>query len=97
MEATGLFVDGSERPASSGATHRVVDPATGEPWLEVALAGADDVDAAVAAARRALPGWARRPVPERAAVLRRAAALARERHGALVAAECRDVGKPVTD
>jgi betaine-aldehyde dehydrogenase len=97
MESKGLFVGGAPRPAASGATHQVVDPATGAPWLEVALAGDDDVGAAVAAARGAFDEWSRRPAHERAAVLARAAALARERHETLAACESRDVGKPIAD
>jgi betaine-aldehyde dehydrogenase len=97
MESKGLFVAGAQQPAVAGATHRVIDPATGEPWLEVALAGADDVRRAVTAAQQALPEWSRRPAPERAAVLHRAAALARERHAGLAETESRDVGKPIGD
>jgi betaine-aldehyde dehydrogenase len=97
MEAAGLFVDGAQRTAESGATHPVDDPSTGQPWLEVALGDADDVDAAVAAAVASVGGWGRRPAPERAAVLRAAAALVRERHEQLARTESRDVGKPIAD
>jgi acyl-CoA reductase-like NAD-dependent aldehyde dehydrogenase len=96
-ETRGLFIAGGQRPAAAGTTHQVTDPATGEPWLEVALAGTDDVRGAVAAAQRAFPDWSRRPAPERAGVLRRAAVLARERHAQLAETECRDVGKPISD
>jgi len=97
MEAAGLFIDGAQRAAASGATHPVDDPSTGQPWLEVALGEADDVDAAVGAATRAAKEWSRRPAPERAAALRAAAALARERHEHLARTESRDVGKPIAD
>ncbi|MBW3604766.1 MAG: aldehyde dehydrogenase family protein [Actinobacteria bacterium] len=97
MESAGLFIDGAQRPAASGATHEVTDPATGQPWLEVALGGAEDVDAAVAAAARAVGSWSRRPAPERAAIVRQAAAIARERHEHLAQTESRDVGKPIND
>ncbi len=97
MKSAGLFVDGGRRGAASGATHQVIDPATGEPWMEVALGGAEDVRAAVHAAARALGDWSRRPAPERAGVLRAAASLARERHEELAQIECRDVGKPIAD
>ncbi|HSK91870.1 MAG TPA: aldehyde dehydrogenase family protein [Euzebyales bacterium] len=97
MESAGLFVDGAQRPAGSGATHEVVDPATGEPWLEVGLASATDVRAAVLAARGAFEEWSREPAPRRAAVLARAAALIRERHDVLAGIERRDVGKPIAD
>jgi len=52
----------------------VVSPLTDETVAEVAAAGPEAVDAAVAAARAALPGWAATPPLERAAALRRFAA-----------------------
>jgi 1-pyrroline-5-carboxylate dehydrogenase len=58
-----------------------------------AAAGRAEVDRAVAAARAAQPEWARRPWPERIAVLRRAAALIRERKYELAALMSLEVGK----
>ncbi len=49
----------------------LVDPATEEPFAELALAGPADADAAVAAARAALPGW---QTVDRIEILRRARA-----------------------
>ncbi len=60
----------------------------------VALANADDANAAVAAAARAWPAWRDRPLPERAARLEALAdGLERDRH-ALAALQCLEVGKP---
>jgi 1-pyrroline-5-carboxylate dehydrogenase len=58
-----------------------------------AVAGPADVDRAVAAARSAQPGWARLPWRERLAILRRAAALIRERKYELAALMSLEVGK----
>ncbi|MYZ39615.1 gamma-aminobutyraldehyde dehydrogenase, partial [Streptomyces sp. SID4917] len=44
------FIGGRLRPGTSGRTHAVVNPATGEEIYTYELAGAADVDAAVAAA-----------------------------------------------
>lgn len=52
------FVAGRLTKGTSGRTHAVVDPATGAEVYTYDLAGADDVDAAVAAAREAFPAWA---------------------------------------
>jgi aldehyde dehydrogenase (NAD+) len=61
-----LFVDG-EWVASSGTGWIPVDnPATEEVFARVPAGTADDVDRAVAAARRAFPAWAATPVAERA-------------------------------
>jgi len=58
-----------------------------------AAAAATHVDAAVAAARRAQRSWARRPWGERVSLLRRAAALIRERKYELAALMSLEVGK----
>jgi aldehyde dehydrogenase (NAD+) len=48
-----LYIDGEEVDASGGAVFPSTNPATGEPWAEVADATAEDVDRAVRAAARA--------------------------------------------
>ena len=53
----GSWIDGAP-VTTGGPAHTVTNPATGAPVVEFALAGPGDVDAAVASARRALPGWA---------------------------------------
>ena len=50
---TQLFIDGAFRDAAGGARYETENPATGQPLAEIARGGATDVDAAVAAARRA--------------------------------------------
>ncbi len=62
-------------PACSGGTRIVTAPATGAPLAEVPAARGEDVDTAVAAARKAQRAWAATTYDERAAVLRRAARL----------------------
>lgn len=57
-----------------------VEPATGATLGRVGAATADDVHRAAASAVRAQVAWAARPYTERAAVLRRAAALFEEHH-----------------
>jgi len=68
----GIWVDGSGRPASDDATFSVLDPATGRVVAEVSDGSVADAAAAVAAADRALPGWAATPPRQRAEMLRRA-------------------------
>jgi len=48
-----LYIDGKWVPSSDGETFDVVNPATEEVILQIAAATAEDVDAAVKAARRA--------------------------------------------
>ena len=64
-----LFIGGEWQAAASGAEFETLDPATGQPHAQVSLAGTADADAAVRAARAALPAWAATPPAERAARL----------------------------
>ena len=54
--ALPLLIGGERRQAADGRTFATIDPATGDAIVEVAQGGADDVDAAVGAARAALDG-----------------------------------------
>ncbi|MET9117672.1 aldehyde dehydrogenase family protein [Streptomyces longwoodensis] len=65
----GIYLDGAWRPALSGEVIDVVDPVDEQVIARVPAAGAEDVDAAVRAARAALPGWAATAPAERAARL----------------------------
>jgi succinate-semialdehyde dehydrogenase/glutarate-semialdehyde dehydrogenase len=69
---TGVFIGGSWRDASSGATFDVLDPADETVLATVADGTTDDVTAAVDAAHAALPGFAATPPRQRGEMLRRA-------------------------
>ncbi|MFD7977878.1 aldehyde dehydrogenase family protein [Streptomyces sp. NPDC059071] len=64
-----MYIGGEWRPAASTETVPVVDPATEQVVARVPAGTAEDVDAAVRAARAAFPGWAATPPAERAARL----------------------------
>lgn len=88
------FVGGSFREGAR--TFDKVSPVDGSLVAKVHEADEATIDAAVAAARRALDGpWGRSSVPERADLLRRIAAVIEDRFDDLVAAEVADTGKPV--
>ncbi len=89
------FIDGDYRAPATGAYLPVVEPATGKVYAEVPDSGATDIDAAVAAARRAERGWATTPPSQRANLLRRIADLIEARLDSLAEEESRDSGKPV--
>jgi malonate-semialdehyde dehydrogenase (acetylating)/methylmalonate-semialdehyde dehydrogenase len=63
------YIGGRFTDAGARETLAVTNPATGEVLARVPLSGAGDVDAAVAAARAALPGWREVSVPDRARLL----------------------------
>ena len=88
---------GGERPeAADGRTFATIDPATGEPICEVAQAGAEDVDRAVAAARAALEGPLRKVSPsKRAGLMYALAELIKVNGEELAELESLDNGKPL--
>ena len=63
------FIDGELTDAAEGATEDILNPATGEPIAEAPLSTAEDVDRAVAAARRAFEGWSNLTPGDRSAAL----------------------------
>ncbi|MEU1149149.1 aldehyde dehydrogenase family protein [Streptomyces sp. NPDC005863] len=65
----GMYIDGAWRPAAGTDTITVLNPADEEPVGRVPAGTAQDVDAAVRAARAALPGWAATPPAERASLI----------------------------
>ena len=96
---TQAFVDGAYVDAASGATFDCVNPATGEILAPVAACDAEDVDRAVAGARRAFDSgvWSRSAPKVRKRVLRRFADLIMEHRDELALLETLDTGKPIRD
>ena len=93
------FIDGELVDAASGETFARVNPANGEVLTEVAAGDGEDVDRAVAAARRSFEAgeWSRAAPDERKRVLLRLAELVRERGEELALLDSLDMGKPVND
>ncbi|MDX3056278.1 gamma-aminobutyraldehyde dehydrogenase [Streptomyces sp. NE06-03E] len=93
--AGAQYIGGRLRPGTSGRHQDVVDPASGATVLRYELAGTDDVDAAVAAAREAFPGWSGLTPAERSEALHRFAAVLAARAEDLAYAESLQCGKPL--
>jgi succinate-semialdehyde dehydrogenase/glutarate-semialdehyde dehydrogenase len=91
-----LYIGGEWRAGSAG-TFAVVNPADGEVLCEVARAGLDDVDDAVAAAAQAQPGWAAAAPRERAEVLRGAFELMTARAEEIARLMSLEMGKTLAD
>ena len=91
------LVAGERRAASGDRSQPVFDPATGEEIDTLGLCTAEDVGAAVAAARKALPGWASTPAAKRAGVMFRFNALLIERADDVARAISREHGKTHDD
>ncbi|MFF3723909.1 gamma-aminobutyraldehyde dehydrogenase [Streptomyces erythrochromogenes] len=89
------YIDGQLRAGTSGRSHTVVDPATGEEVLTYELASTADVDEAVAAAKRASPAWSGATPGERSDALHRLATVLAEQAEDFAYAESLQCGKPI--
>ncbi|NBM16949.1 aldehyde dehydrogenase [Streptomyces sp. GC420] len=91
-------IDGADEPGG-GRSYSAVSPRDGQVLAKVADAGAAEVDAAVAAARRAFDSgpWPRLSPAERGRALLRIAGLLEERRAELALTISLEMGKPVTD
>ncbi len=96
-DSYGLFIDGDFESPKDGSVFKTVNPATEEVLAEVASAGQEDVDRAVAAARRAFTGWSALPGSERSKYLFRIARIIQERSRELAVLESLDNGKPIKE
>ncbi len=94
---TQLFINGQWQDAADGKTLAVFNPATGQEIGRVAHAGIPDLDAALAAAQQGFETWRDLPAIERSKIMRRAAALVRERAGAIAQLLTQEQGKPLVE
>lgn len=95
----GCFIDGAFVPAASGKTFTDINPANGEALVEVARGDEEDINRAVAAARRAFDSgsWSRRAPAERKAILLQLAELIRANIPELALLDTLDMGKLIKD
>ncbi len=96
---TEAFIGGTFAPALSGETMPTVNPATGKEIARVASCGREDVDKAVAAARKAFESgaWSRMHPSERKKILMRFIGLIEKHQVELAVLESLDSGKPVRE
>ncbi|GHG88428.1 gamma-aminobutyraldehyde dehydrogenase [Streptomyces lanatus] len=96
METSGQqFIAGKRRSGTSGEQYAVTNPATGEVLVTETLAGAEDVDEAVAAARAAFAEWSRATPAERSEAMLRWADQLDARAEELARVESVNAGKPI--
>ena len=89
------FIGGELVEASSSQTAELINPSTGEAYLEVPVSNEADVNAAVAAAAGAFSSWKRTTPSERSLALFRIADALEAAADDLVAIETENTGKPV--
>lgn len=93
----GLFINGEFVPASDGAAFDAHNPANGEHLAYFAEATKEDVDAAVKAARAALPEWSKTSPIERQNILLKIADIIDANRDHLALVETLDNGKPIRE
>ena len=95
---TQLFVDGSWRPAGSGSSTSLTNPATEETFAEVAGADVGDVNAAVESAHKAwISSWRDLSPGKRTDILFNVARALRDNVERIARLETLHIGKPITD
>jgi malonate-semialdehyde dehydrogenase (acetylating)/methylmalonate-semialdehyde dehydrogenase len=97
MKTVEHFIGGRHTPGSGTRTGAIYDPASGEETARVRFAERADVDAAVASAAAALPGWAATTPLRRARVLFAYRALLEKHADALAESIVREHGKVLSD
>jgi aldehyde dehydrogenase (NAD+) len=98
VEDVRLLIDGEWREAASGNRFDSVNPATGEVLASASLAGVEDVDGAVRAARRAFDEgpWGTMHPADRGRLIRRLAELVSGHAEELATIDTLDMGKPIS-
>ncbi len=96
-ESLKLFINGDWIPSASGEVFNVLDPATGEVVGTAASASEADVSRAIEAAHAAFKVWSKVTPPDRGKVLKKAAALARQRADELGKLLTLEQGKPLKE
>ena len=87
------LINGKAQPGSD--YFETVNPATQETLAEVARGGAEEVNAAVAAAKEAFPAWAARPATERATLMRKLGDLIAKHVPEIAQTETKDTGQVI--
>ena len=92
-----LFINGSWRIGEGRDLFPVIDPASGEAIGEVPMASPGDLDEALAASDKGFKVWRSTPADQRGAVLKKAAALLRERVEPIARLLTLEQGKPLAE
>ncbi|MHA6324817.1 aldehyde dehydrogenase family protein [Roseivivax sp. CAU 1753] len=95
LDKRKFFIDNAWVDALDGTDHQVIDPSTEEAFATISLGGQADTDAAVAAARAALPGWMDTPVAERIAAVERLLDAYKARADDMAKAMSQEMGAPI--
>ena len=95
IEKRDFYINGSWVPPVKANDHKVIDPSTEEACAVISLGGQGDTDAAVAAAKAALPGWMATPPAERIAAAERILAIYESKAEDMAKAISLEMGAPI--
>ncbi|MEA3505245.1 MAG: betaine-aldehyde dehydrogenase [Bacteroidota bacterium] len=97
MKKNHLFFNGKLQKATSGKTFSNINPATNTIIDEIDIASTEDVERAVASAKKGFEIWSKTPAIERGRILKKAAQLLRNRNQEIAEIEVKDTGKPISE
>lgn len=95
LEKRQFYINGEWVDPKAGKDLEVIDPSTEEACAVISIAGKEDVDAAVAAAKAAFPGWMATPPEERIALVERFLEIYQERAEEMAKAISTEMGAPI--
>ncbi|MDE0591477.1 aldehyde dehydrogenase family protein [Halocynthiibacter sp. C4] len=94
--ARNFYINGKWQAPTDGRKAPVIDPSTEQPFETISLGGARDTDAAVWAARRALPEWSARDHGDRIRLLEALLEVYNRRAEDMARAISKEMGAPIT-
>ncbi len=95
LEKPNFYIDGRWVAPVSPKTLAVINPADEEAYARISLGSKDDVDKAVAAARRAFETWSHSPRGERIALLQKIVEVYQKHYPEMVETISREMGAPL--
>lgn len=95
IEKRDFYINGQWVAPAAAKDHNVIDPSTEEPCAVISLGSEADTNAAVAAAKAALPGWMATPVEERIALVEKLIEVYQARGEDLAQAMSTEMGAPI--
>ncbi|MFW8635942.1 aldehyde dehydrogenase family protein [Cribrihabitans pelagius] len=95
IEKRDFYINGQWTAPAEARDHQVINPSTEEPCAVISLGGEADTNAAVAAAKAALPGWMATPPAERIALVEKLIGIYESRSEDLAQAMSMEMGAPI--
>jgi len=95
LEKREFYINGEWVAPAKPHDHHVINPSTEEPFAVISLGDQSDTDAAVAAAKAALPGWMATPPEQRIALLEKLLEVYKTRGEDIAKAMSTEMGAPI--